>query len=203
MLVLFVVLFFGSMSSSFVFAQVDQQAVPASNVEQAVSVPVVETTQAESAQEVVPQAPEPPAAQKTTEWVWGEVVSVDKDNRQLTVKHLDYDTYDEIQTVLTLDDKTLLENVSDLGEVQPGDHVTVDYRSEAGSNIAGLIVVEKKDMQKEQDTTAGLKAPATELIETPVAEQTIAMTQVPVEETAPVAEVPATGMADAGNEIVE
>ncbi|MBI5874066.1 MAG: hypothetical protein HZB36_08050 [Candidatus Omnitrophica bacterium] len=169
------IVFLGIMSSSFVFAQVEEQAIPASD-------------------------------QKTTEWVWGEVVSVDKDNRQLTVKHLDYDTYDEIQTVLTLDDKTLLENVSDLGEVQPGDHVTVDYRSEAGSNIAGLMVIEKKDMQKEQDTTARLKAPATELIETPVVEQTIAMTQTPqepVEEAVSVAEVPATGMTDAGNEVAE
>lgn len=84
-----------------------------------------------------------PAAEKTAEWVWGEVVSVDKENKQLVIKHLDYDTYEEVQTALKLDDKTLLENVTDLGEIQPRDHVTVDYRVEKGSNLVGLIVVEK------------------------------------------------------------
>jgi len=99
----------------------------------------------DASQEVVAPMEEAvaPAAEKTTEWVWGEVVSVDKENKELVIKHLDYDTYEEVQTALKLDDKTLLENVTDLGEIQPRDHVTVDYKADKGSNIAGLIVIEK------------------------------------------------------------
>ncbi len=86
-----------------------------------------------------------PAGEKVAEWVWGEVVSVDEANKQLVIKHLDYETYEEVQTTLSLGDKTLLENAAGLNEVKPGDYVTVDYTKEGSANIAGLIVVEKKE----------------------------------------------------------
>ncbi len=77
------------------------------------------------------------------EWVWGRVVSVDPDNHSMTIKHIDYDTYEDVSTVLKTNDKTLFENVTSLDDVVIGDHVTVDYTPSQDLNIAGLVVVDK------------------------------------------------------------
>ncbi|HQP91227.1 MAG TPA: hypothetical protein PLU24_00960 [Candidatus Omnitrophota bacterium] len=99
----------------------------------------------EAAAETSTETPE--TNTNSTEWIWGEVVGVNAENREISLKHLDYDTYEEVQITIKLDDKTLLENVIELGEVKPGDHVTVDYKVQDGVNLAGLIVVEKKEAQ--------------------------------------------------------
>ena len=127
-------------SISFVFAscllaqEAEQETAPAGIV-----------ANAENVESVVSAAP---AEAKTTEWVWGEVVSVDAENKQIVLKHLDYDTYEEVQTTLKVGDKTLFENVAALGEIKAGNHLTADFKIAAGSNIADLIVVEK-DVQEE------------------------------------------------------
>ena len=114
----------------------------------------------EAEQETTPAAPaetgvtganaatETPAEAQPTEWVWGEVVSVDQEKKQIVLKHLDYDTYEEVQITLNVGDKTLLENVAGLGEIRAGNHLTADFKIVAGSNIADLVVVEK-DVQEE------------------------------------------------------
>ena len=95
---------------------------------------------AEKAQAIVVPAP---ANEKKTEWVWGEVVSVDPANKQIVIKHLDYESYEEVQTTLIINEKTLFENVTDLTGIKAGDHITVDYNIEGKNNIADLVVVEK------------------------------------------------------------
>jgi len=85
-----------------------------------------------------------PAEAKPAEWVWGEVVSVDTENKQIVLKHLDYDTYEEVQITIKVGDKTLFENVAALGDIKAGNHLTADFKIVAGSNIADLIVVEKE-----------------------------------------------------------
>lgn len=97
---------------------------------------------AEKAQAIVVPAP---ANEKKTEWVWGEVVSVDSANKQIVIKHLDYESYEEVQTTLIINEKTLFENVTDLTEIKAGDHITVDYNIEDKNNIADLVVVEKTE----------------------------------------------------------
>ena len=84
-----------------------------------------------------------PANEKKTEWVWGEVVSVDPAGKQIVIKHLDYESYEEVQTTLIINEKTLFENVTDLTGIKAGDHITVDYNVEGKNNIADLVVVEK------------------------------------------------------------
>jgi hypothetical protein len=90
-----------------------------------------------------------PTEEKKTEWVWGEVVSVDQANKQIIIKHLDYESYEEVQTTLKVNEKTLFENVTDLSGVKAGDHITVDYIMEGANNIADLIVVEKGETAPE------------------------------------------------------
>ncbi|HAJ57084.1 MAG TPA: hypothetical protein DCL35_04870 [Candidatus Omnitrophica bacterium] len=139
----------------FAFAQEEQEAGLAAVEQEIVSTP--------AEQEIV-AAPVEQAMEERSEWVWGEVVSVDSDNKQLTIQRLDYDTYEEVQTVLKIDDKTLLENVTDLGQIKPGDHVTVDYKILNGDNVAGLIVVEKKDEQEQPEAVLVPEAPVEEIV---------------------------------------
>lgn len=124
------------------------QVVPAEAVQEVAAQQAEPAVPEESVTKDVTQEAQPTSI-NSTEWVWGEVVSVDTINKQLVLKHLDYDTYEEVQTTLKMDNKTLLENVSELGDIQSGDHVTVDYVIQNGDNVAGLVVVEKKDTQKE------------------------------------------------------
>ena len=102
----------------------------------------VSAPEAAANEEQIPQ--EEKAPEKTTEWVWGEVVSVDPVGKQVVVKHLDYESYEEVQLTLKVDDSTQFENVTDLTQIKQGDHITVDYKPKDGSNIADLIVVEKE-----------------------------------------------------------
>lgn len=142
-------------SMIFVFAscllaqEAEQGTAPAGIVANAENVepaaPAVSIEPAVPAESAVSAAP---AEANTAEWVWGEVVSVDTENKQIVLKHLDYDTYEEVQTTLKVSDKTLFENVAALGEIKAGSHLTADFKIVAGSNIADLIVVEK-DVQEE------------------------------------------------------
>ncbi|MFA4989553.1 MAG: hypothetical protein WC576_02140 [Candidatus Omnitrophota bacterium] len=87
-----------------------------------------------------------------TQWVWGEVISVDTQNKTLTLKYLDYDTDEEKELLLTVDNLTGYENVKSLEEIQAKDSVSIDYISSAGKNTARSISLEKAE-------AAGLQAP--------------------------------------------
>ncbi|PIZ84812.1 MAG: hypothetical protein COX96_01845, partial [Candidatus Omnitrophica bacterium CG_4_10_14_0_2_um_filter_44_9] len=154
-----IILFVALAFASSIFAQaetevetlegVQQETAPGEAVIQAGSPEQVAPTEPEA--RVMPTgsaasvAPEPavPTEAKPTEWVWGEVVSVDAANKQIVIKHLDYDTYEEVQTILKVGDKTLFENVAALGDIKAGNHLTADFKIVEGSNVADLIVVEK------------------------------------------------------------
>lgn len=144
------VLFFGllwTVCSGVVFAQEAEDAA----VKVEAAVPVAAAPETETAAPAA-AAPEAKTDQDfTPEWLWGEVVSVNPTLNQLVVKHMDYESYEEVQTTLTIEEKTMFENASDLTHVLVGDHVTVDYKTKDGSNIIELIVVEKPIPESEQD----------------------------------------------------
>lgn len=81
-----------------------------------------------------------------TQWLWGEVVSVDTQKNELLVKYLDYETDQEKETGVSADDKTTYENIGSLLEIKPQDTVSIDYTvSPEGKNIAKNISVEKPE----------------------------------------------------------
>lgn len=104
------------------------------------------------------------APQKTLEWVWGEVVEVAPEKKEIVIKHLDYETYEEVQMKLLVIDKTTFENVSQLSDIRLKDRITVDYYAKDGANICELIVVEKDSASKIGED-ANPPAVATELKE--------------------------------------
>jgi hypothetical protein len=83
-----------------------------------------------------------------TQWVWGEVVNLDTENKVMVVKYLDYETDQEKEISIGVDDKTTYENVKSLDEVKPQDAVSIDYTlSPDGKNIAKNISLEKPETQ--------------------------------------------------------
>lgn len=81
-----------------------------------------------------------------TLWLWGEVVSVDIQNKTLSVKYLDFETDQEKEMSVNVDEKTTYENIKTLDAMKTKDNVSVDYIiSPDGKNIARNIVVEKPE----------------------------------------------------------
>jgi len=81
-----------------------------------------------------------------TLWLWGEVSVLNPENKQITVKYLDYDTDNEKEINITVDDKTTYEYVKALNEIKLQDTVSVDYvLGPQDKYIAKNISVEKPD----------------------------------------------------------
>lgn len=97
------------------------------------------------------QAAEKPPAQEVpseseTQWIWGDVASIDAAAKKILVKYLDYETDTEKEINIVVDDKTTYENVTSIDEIKPQDTLSIDYMiSPDGSNIAKNISVEKPE----------------------------------------------------------
>ncbi|MCM8800084.1 MAG: hypothetical protein NC900_05110 [Candidatus Omnitrophica bacterium] len=84
-------------------------------------------------------------AQGTEEfqWIWGEVISVDTNNKQINIKYFDYETDTEKEMLISIDENTTYEGVNSLLEIKPEDTVSIDYVIKDNKNIARLITIEK------------------------------------------------------------
>jgi len=80
------------------------------------------------------------------QWLWGEASALDAQNKTLTVKYLDYETDQEKEMPLIIDDKTSFENVKSLEEIKVQDTLSIDYIIGAdGKNAARNISVERPE----------------------------------------------------------
>ena len=94
-----------------------------------------------------------------TQWIWGEVVSVDTGTRAITIKYPDYETDQEKNMVVAIGDATTYESVKSFDEIKVGDTLSIDYSSSAdGRVMAKNISVEKPEAAK----PAEVAAPSTE-----------------------------------------
>lgn len=85
-------------------------------------------------------------AEQEMQWLLGEVSSVDIQKNELTVLCLDYDTGEEREIIVSVDNKTVYESVNSLLDIKPPDAVGIDYLiSPDGKNIAKIISVEIPD----------------------------------------------------------
>lgn len=117
--------------------------------------------------EETPAAVTTPAIQENsdlanTQWVWGEVISVNAPDKTLSLKYLDYETDQEKEMAIITDDSTSYDNVKSLGEIQPKDNLSVDYISKDGKNIAKTIGLEKAEnaLPAANNIDAGVNIPA-------------------------------------------
>ena len=118
------------------------------------------------------QAPQVPAQnENNTQWAWGEVVSVDAAAKTITLKYLDYETDQEKNVVLSVDEKTTFENIKILDDIKVKDTLSIDYMAGPdGKNVAKNIGLESPDSSaavpqvvediKPADTQAAPQQPA-------------------------------------------
>jgi hypothetical protein len=96
------------------------------------------------------------------QWIWGEVVSIDSQKNEMTVKYLDYETETENNIVIAADEKTTYENINSLGQIKLQDNVSIDYVVGPAGNIAKNISIEKAESNEEE-----IKPEATPPVELP------------------------------------
>ncbi|MDD2752538.1 MAG: hypothetical protein PHN59_05335 [Candidatus Omnitrophica bacterium] len=85
-------------------------------------------------------------AEPETEWLWGEVMSVDPITNEVKVKTLDYKNDTEIEVTVSVDDKTTYENIKSVEEIKPKDSLSIDYIvGPDGKNLAKNISLEKAE----------------------------------------------------------
>jgi hypothetical protein len=98
--------------------------------------------------ETAKEAPEP-QNESDVQWLWGEVVSVDLQSKSFIVKFTDWETEQEKEVKIDINDKTAFENINSLDEVKPNDTLSVDYIvATDGKNIAKIISLEKPEEQE-------------------------------------------------------
>lgn len=84
-----------------------------------------------------------------TQWIYGEVVNLDPQNKAILIKTLDYETDQEKEIAVTVDEKTSFENIKSLDEIKPNDTVSVDYVAAGeNKNVAKNISLERLDAQQ-------------------------------------------------------
>jgi len=103
-----------------------------------------------------------------TQWAWGEVTNLDDQAKTLTLKYLDYETDQEKELVLAVDEKTTYENIKDFGEIKVKDALSVDYAAGLGDKyIAKNISLESPDAippaPSQPDTNASQPSTSTEM----------------------------------------
>jgi len=85
-------------------------------------------------------------AQSNTDWLWGEVVSVDVNASSLLVSYLDFNLDEEKQIVIKIDAQTVLEGAKSVAEISAGDIVSIDFVKEnETTNLGKKVLVEKPD----------------------------------------------------------
>ena len=86
------------------------------------------------------------------QWAWGEVISVDAQRNEFTVKYLDYETDQEKQMTVNVDEKTTYENVKSLSDIKPQDTTGIDYIvTVEGRNIAKNVSIENPESIKPEE----------------------------------------------------
>ncbi|OGX46055.1 MAG: hypothetical protein A3G38_03945 [Omnitrophica WOR_2 bacterium RIFCSPLOWO2_12_FULL_51_8] len=109
----------------------------------------------------LPVDPEP-------QWQYVEIISVDPQKKEILVKYIDYETDDVKEMTLSVDDKTIYENVISLSEIKPLDTAGVDYIvTPEGKCLARNISIEKAQEAPAQMPMPQTPAPAETTPSTP------------------------------------
>jgi hypothetical protein len=81
-----------------------------------------------------------------TQWLWGEVKSLDIANNEIVINYFDYDTDSEKEIKINTDNKTVYDNINSLNDIKLNDAISVDYViSPDGKYIAKNISIEKTE----------------------------------------------------------
>ena len=79
-------------------------------------------------------------------WIWGEVKAVDTASSIVKINYLDYQTDEEKEIALAIDKDTKFENAGGIGDIKPGDIVSVEYVVSGEKSVVKNISVERIDV---------------------------------------------------------
>ncbi|MDD5692134.1 MAG: hypothetical protein PHP10_03035 [Candidatus Omnitrophica bacterium] len=100
----------------------------------------------------------PAQNENNAQWAWGEVTNLDGQAKTLTLKYLDYETDQEKELILAVDENTTYDNIKNFDEIKVKDALSVDYAAGPGDKyIAKNISLETPD------TTVPQPAASTEM----------------------------------------
>ena len=103
-------------------------------------------------------ATEPGLNNSDMQWVWGEVVNIDTQNKTMVIRYLDYEADQEKEITIGADDKTTYEGIKFLDEIKPKDVLSIDYiNAQDGKSIAKNISLEKPEVAISPQGEAELK----------------------------------------------
>ncbi len=89
----------------------------------------------------------PSQKESDLQWAWGEVTNLDNQAKTITLKYLDYETDQEKELILVVDEKTTFENVKDFSELKIKDTLSIDYMIGVDSkNIATNVSFEQPEV---------------------------------------------------------
>jgi hypothetical protein len=88
-----------------------------------------------------------------TQWRWGEVVSLDVVGKSLAIKYLDFESDQEKELPISIDESTTFESFKSLDELKIKDALSIDYIVVEGKNIAKNISLEKPESAAESAVT--------------------------------------------------
>lgn len=103
------------------------------------------SAQNEHAQPEKTREEQPAPLSEDLEWVWGEVVSVNSAEKSVDLKYIDYETDSEKRVVLTVNEKTKLENIPSFEYIKTGQTLSIDYYVSDGKNEASVVSLEQVD----------------------------------------------------------
>lgn len=102
------------------------------------------------------EQPPEPMDESEMQWVWGEVISVDPQTKTIVLKHLDYETDLEKEMTISVDEKTVFDNVASQDEIRPKDTLSIDYVISGDNiNLARNISKEATEIVGETELNAG------------------------------------------------
>lgn len=109
-----------------------------------------------------PAAQIPATNEPDTQWLWGEVSSLDIPNNEITINYFDYETDTEKAMKINVDNNTKYENINSFSDIKLDDPISVDYAlSPDGKYIAKNISIEKPGAEETPAPAASTTPPAT------------------------------------------
>ncbi len=119
---------------------------------------IVSSVRSNFAQELKADTDTSISLEPEVQWLWGEVLSVNPQDKTILVKYVDYDSDTEKEIIITVDPQTTYENVESLEQIKSQDTVSVDYVSgKDDPNLAKNISVEKPENNPGDSNDAGSK----------------------------------------------
>jgi len=80
------------------------------------------------------------------DWVWGEVINLDPQNKVILLKYLDYETDQEKEMKVTVDENTTYESIKSIEDLKQNDPISIDYiLTPEGINVAKHITLERPE----------------------------------------------------------